>query len=121
MPAGNQQLLELELALANIVSNAVKYSSNQPVSMALAATDTRNIIIVKDRGIGIPPEDLPYIFSPFFRASNTERFEGYGIGLPLTNNIIRMHKGEISVSSRMNEGTEIKVVLPSSAREQGRR
>lgn len=113
--SGNQQLLEL--ALANIVSNAVKYSSNQPVSMALAATDTRNIIIVKDHGIGIPQEDLPYIFSPFFRASNTERFEGYGIGLPLTNNIIRMHKGEISVSSYVNQGTEIKVVLPSAVRE----
>ncbi|RPD41734.1 sensor histidine kinase [Chitinophaga barathri] len=108
---GNFQLLEL--AISNIVNNAVKYSSNQPVSLALAATDTKNIIIVKDHGIGIPQRDMPYIFSPFFRASNTERFEGYGIGLPLTNTVIRMHKGEILVDSRMNEGTEIRVVLPS--------
>ena len=112
--SGNFQLLEL--ALTNIVSNAVKYSSNQPVSVALAATDTKNILIVRDHGIGIPPEDLPYIFSPFFRASNTGRFEGYGVGLPLTNNIIRMHKGEIIVSSHMNAGTEIRVVLPSIVR-----
>lgn len=109
---GNFQLLEL--AITNIVTNAIKYSSNQPVSLALAATDTRNIVIVKDLGIGIPEQDLPYIFSPFFRASNTSRFEGYGIGLPLTNTIIRMHKGEIIVESRMNEGTEIRVVLPSA-------
>lgn len=109
---GNFQLLEL--ALSNIVSNAVKYSSNSPVSLALAATNSKNIIIVRDRGIGIPSEDLPYIFSPFFRASNTQSFKGYGIGLPLTNNIIRMHKGEIIVDSRMNEGTEIRVELPSS-------
>ncbi|WP_298711648.1 HAMP domain-containing sensor histidine kinase [Chitinophaga sp.] len=108
---GNFQLLEL--AITNIVTNAIKYSSNQPVSLALAATDTKNIVIVKDNGIGIPAQDLPYIFSPFFRASNTSRFEGYGIGLPLTNTIIRMHKGEIIVESRMNEGTEIRVVLPS--------
>jgi signal transduction histidine kinase len=114
--SGNFQLLEL--ALANIVMNAVKYSSNQPVSIALAATDSRNIIIVKDNGIGIPAEDLPYIFSPFFRASNTRRFEGYGIGLPLTNNIIRMHKGEIVVGSRVNEGTEIRVVLPSETKQE---
>ncbi|RAJ01659.1 signal transduction histidine kinase [Chitinophaga skermanii] len=109
---GNFQLLEL--AISNIVNNAVKYSSNQPVSLALAATDTKNIIIIKDMGIGIPERDLPYIFSPFFRASNTDKFKGYGIGLPLTNNIIRMHKGEIIVNSRMNEGTEIQVVLPSA-------
>ncbi|WP_423737980.1 sensor histidine kinase [Chitinophaga caseinilytica] len=108
---GNFQLLEL--AITNIVTNAIKYSSNQPVSLALAATDTKNIVIVKDNGIGIPAQDLPYIFSPFFRASNTSSFEGYGIGLPLTNTIIRMHKGEIIVESRMNEGTEIRVVLPS--------
>lgn len=109
---GSFQLLEL--ALSNIVSNAVKYSSNRPVSLALAATDSKNIIIVRDEGIGIPVQDLPYIFSPFFRASNTQSFKGYGIGLPLTNNIIRMHKGEIIVNSRMNEGTEIRVELPSS-------
>ncbi|UYQ92648.1 HAMP domain-containing histidine kinase [Chitinophaga horti] len=107
---GNFQLLEL--ALSNIVTNAVKYSSNQPVSLALAATHSRIIIIVKDRGIGIPPEDLPYIFSPFFRASNTSDFKGYGIGLPLAMNIVRMHKGEIIVNSTVQEGTEIRLELP---------
>lgn len=107
---GNEQLLEL--ALSNIVMNAVKYSNNEPVSIALAATEKKNIIIVKDQGIGIPPEDLPYIFSPFFRASNTGRFKGYGIGLPLAMNIIRMHKGDIIVNSRVNHGTEIRVELP---------
>ncbi|ATL47944.1 two-component sensor histidine kinase [Chitinophaga caeni] len=107
---GNFQLLEL--ALSNIVLNAIKYSDNQPVSMALAATDKKNFIIVKDRGIGIPQEDLPYIFSPFFRASNTGKFKGYGIGLPLAQNIIRMHKGEIVVFSKVNMGTEIRLELP---------
>lgn len=107
---GNEQLLEL--ALSNIVMNAVKYSNNQPVSIALAATEKKNIIIVKDQGIGIPPEDLPYIFSPFFRASNTSHFKGYGIGLPLAMNIIRMHKGDIIVNSQVNHGTEIRVELP---------
>jgi len=107
---GNEQLLEL--ALSNIVINAIKYSNNQPVSIALAATAKKNIIIIKDQGIGIPPEDLPYIFSPFFRASNTSRFKGYGIGLPLAMNIIRMHKGDIIVNSQVNHGTEIRVELP---------
>ncbi|NSL88325.1 sensor histidine kinase [Chitinophaga solisilvae] len=107
---GNAQLLEL--ALSNIVMNACKYSNNQPVYTALAATDKKIIIMVKDQGIGIPPEDLPYIFSPFFRASNTGHFKGYGIGLPLAMNIIRMHKGDIIVNSQVNAGTEIRVELP---------
>ncbi|MBV7532872.1 HAMP domain-containing sensor histidine kinase [Chitinophaga sp. sic0106] len=107
---GNEQLLEL--ALSNIVMNACKYSNNKPVSIALAATDKKVIIIVKDQGIGIPQQDIPYIFSPFFRASNTGEFKGYGIGLPLAMNIIRMHKGDIIVQSQVNIGTEIRVELP---------
>ncbi|WP_111591834.1 sensor histidine kinase [Chitinophaga dinghuensis] len=107
---GNTQLLEL--ALSNIVMNACKYSNNQPVSIALAATDKKVIIIVKDQGIGIPQQDIPYIFSPFFRASNTGLFKGYGIGLPLAMNIIRMHKGDIIVNSQVNVGTEIRIELP---------
>ncbi|WP_212002579.1 HAMP domain-containing sensor histidine kinase [Chitinophaga sp. HK235] len=108
--SGNEQLLEL--ALSNIVMNAIKYSNNQPVSIALAATDLKVLINVKDMGIGIPQADLPYIFSPFFRASNTGHFKGYGIGLPLAMNIIRMHKGDIIVHSQVNAGTEIRVELP---------
>lgn len=108
--SGNEQLLEL--ALSNIVLNGCKYSNNSPVSIALAATDKKVIINVKDQGIGIPQNDLPYIFSPFFRASNTGHFKGYGIGLPLAMNIIRMHKGDIIVSSQVNVGTEIRVELP---------
>ncbi|SJZ96485.1 Signal transduction histidine kinase [Chitinophaga eiseniae] len=107
---GNEQLLEL--ALSNIVMNAIKYSNNQPVSIALAATDLKILINIKDQGIGIPPADLPYIFSPFFRASNTGLFKGYGIGLPLAMNILRMHKGDIIVESQVNVGTEIRVELP---------
>jgi signal transduction histidine kinase len=102
----------LELALSNIVLNAVKYSSNSPVQFALAASNDAVIIMIKDTGIGIPKDELKYIYDPFFRASNTGHFKGYGIGLPLARNIIRMHQGELIVNSTENEGTEIQVVLP---------
>jgi signal transduction histidine kinase len=82
---GNAALLQL--AFTNVLINACKYSDNKPVKVAIGATDTRIIIAVKDEGIGIPPEDLPYIFDPFFRAGNTRNFKGYGIGLPLTRRI----------------------------------
>jgi signal transduction histidine kinase len=111
--AGNHQLLQL--ALSNIVQNACKYSNNQPVSVALTATDTHNVIIIKDNGIGIPAQDMPFIYDPFYRASNTEGYKGYGIGLPLARNIVRMHGGNIIVNSQQGSGTEIKILLPIGA------
>jgi signal transduction histidine kinase len=108
--SGNQQLLKL--ALSNIVLNGCKYSNNAPVIVGLAATNEKLIILIKDSGVGIPASEMAYIYDPFFRASNTTPFNGYGIGLPLARNIIRMHKGELLVESTQNIGTEVKISLP---------
>lgn len=107
---GNMQLLIL--ALSNVVLNACKYSDNKPVTIGVASTDDRVLIIVRDMGIGIPENELPYIFDPFFRASNVGYYKGYGIGLPLSRNIIRMHEGDIVVKSRAGEGCIIHISLP---------
>lgn len=110
---GNTQLLHL--ALSNIVSNACKYSSNKTVQVSIGATNDQVIIVVRDEGIGIPENELKYIYDPFFRASNTKHHEGYGIGLPLARNIIRIHNGGIQVSSRKDEGTTVQLNFPSVA------
>lgn len=107
---GNMQLLHL--ALTNIVSNACKYSSYQPVRVSIGTGNDSVIIIVKDAGIGIPESELKYVYDPFFRASNTKRYEGYGIGLPLARNIIRLHKGTIIISSKADEGTMVQLNIP---------
>jgi signal transduction histidine kinase len=107
---GNEQLLHL--AITNVISNSCKYSDYQTVYVSLGASDDFVILVVKDQGIGIPVEELKYIYDPFFRASNTKKYEGYGIGLPLTRNIIRMHKGELLVTSIENEGTTVQIKLP---------
>ncbi|HMO60606.1 MAG TPA: ATP-binding protein [Ferruginibacter sp.] len=107
---GNEQLLHL--ALTNIISNACKYSNYKTVYVSIGASDNKVIVIVKDSGIGIPESELKYIYDPFFRASNTKNYEGYGIGLPLTNNIIKMHNGEIIVSSLLDSGTTVQINLP---------
>jgi signal transduction histidine kinase len=107
---GNEQLLHL--ALTNVINNACKYSDNQVVDVSIGASEDKVIIVVKDRGIGIPESELKFIYDPFFRASNTKNYEGYGIGLPLTRNIIRMHNGKIIVSSIMNKGTTVQINLP---------
>jgi signal transduction histidine kinase len=107
---GNKELLIL--AMTNILTNACKYSSNKPVIVSLASTNNQIVIIVKDQGIGIPESELPFIFDPFYRASNTAAYDGYGIGLPLTQNIIKIHKGELIISSVLHIGVTIQVKLP---------
>jgi signal transduction histidine kinase len=107
---GNSNLLKL--AVSNIVANACKYSHNQLVVIGLASKNGQVAIRIKDEGIGIPETELRHIFEPFFRASNTSDFEGYGVGLPLALNIIRLHKGSIAITTKEGLGTEMQVLLP---------
>lgn len=108
---GNRQLLQL--ALVNLLNNACKYSHNKPVSVHIGASDRQIIISIVDKGVGIPEDEINYIFDPFFRASNSKLFEGYGIGLPLARNIITFHKGVLNVSSKISVGTTVQVRIPS--------
>ena len=113
---GNEQLLHL--AITNLISNAYKYSNNKEVVVSIDSKDDVLIIKVIDLGIGIPQNEIPYIFDPFFRASNTGDFEGYGIGLPLARNIIRLHGGKILFSSLENKRTEVIVEFPIKINEE---
>ncbi len=107
---GNYDLLKI--ALGNIILNACKYSGDKPVAVELMIVKKQAIVKVTDQGIGIPAEEIRHIYDPFFRASNTNKFEGYGIGMPLSGNIIRMHRGKIAVTSTVGEGTTVNVTLP---------
>ncbi|AMR32901.1 two-component sensor histidine kinase [Mucilaginibacter sp. PAMC 26640] len=107
---GNINLLRL--ALSNIVLNACKYSDNKTVTIKILAENSSVVFNIKDEGIGIPEPEMQHIFEPFFRASNTAKFEGHGVGLPLALNIVRLHKGSIAISSKVDEGTTIRVMLP---------
>lgn len=111
---GNYDLLKV--AVGNIVINACKYSRNQLVILQLLPEGFHVIIKVKDVGIGIPEEELKYIFDPFFRASNTQEYKGHGLGMPLSNNIIRLHNGSIHVCSSQKEGTLVTITLPLVSR-----
>lgn len=108
---GNIQLLHL--AFSNIISNGCKYSNFQTVTVSIGASDDFVYIVIKDTGIGIPQDEIKYIYDPFFRASNTKKYEGFGIGLPLTRNIVRIHNGKLLVTSIENEGTVVQITLPA--------
>ncbi len=101
----------LELAVGNIIANGVKYSDNNEVFVNLNADSAAIKIVITDIGIGIPPEDIPYLYEPFFRGKKASRYTGYGLGLPLAMKIIRMHNGELIVRSEPDKGTVVTIVF----------
>ena len=108
---GNYHLLKL--ALTNIVMNACKYSNERPVQLTLQVLQKKIRVGIIDEGIGIPSAELKYVFDPFYRASNTDHFEGHGVGLPLARNIIRLHQGELVIQSEEGKGTAVEITLQS--------
>jgi signal transduction histidine kinase len=70
------------------------------------------VLHVRDRGVGIPEDDIPHIFERFRRASNVGGIQGTGIGLAISRMIVEQHEGSISVDSVENDGTTFTVLLP---------
>jgi signal transduction histidine kinase len=108
--------------LHNLIGNAVKYSPpGAPIDVDVQAQEQQAVIIVRDRGVGIPPEELPSIFTRFFRASTSRGVKGTGIGLAGSKAIIEQHHGQITVQSVVGQGTTVTVCLPRSTDEKNRR
>lgn len=106
----------LEQMVENLISNAVKYTEKGNVEIKLRyRTDGWIIIQVKDSGIGIPKEDMGYLFSDFFRAKNAKKIQpfGTGLGLALIKQAAEQHKGNVEIHSKEGEGTVFTVKLPS--------
>jgi signal transduction histidine kinase len=102
-------------ALARLLENALKFSPDTaPVAIEAAGEDAAVKIAVSDRGIGIGPEHLPYIFDRFYRAENnlTSTTAGTGLGLSIVREIVHAHGGTIAVESAPRTGTTITLVLP---------
>jgi len=82
------------------------------VTARLSASDVT--IIVRDRGVGIPADELPHLFTPFFRASTSQGIAGIGIGLAGAKAIVEQHSGRIMVESVVGEGTTVTIALPAA-------
>jgi two-component system, OmpR family, sensor histidine kinase SenX3 len=109
----------LARALQNLLSNAMKYSGEGRWIGLQAGVDSavqppQVTLALQDRGLGIPEEDLPRIFEPFYRGGEARaaQIHGNGLGLSLVKNIIQAHHGEISVRSRAGEGSSFTIRLP---------
>ena len=107
---GNEYLLKV--AFTNLIDNGCKFSDDRESTVAISFHAKNVILRFSDTGIGISPEDIASIFTPFYRGANKKYAEGHGIGLSLTDKIIHLHQGSLSVASRVSEGTTFTVELP---------
>jgi signal transduction histidine kinase len=117
---------QLSQVFINLIANAVKFSSKgSSIKISLGsksggvASELAEVGIA-DLGIGIPDEDIPHIFTRFFRAKNVDsgKFQGTGLGLSIVEKAITHHGGSISVESKLDFGTTFTVTLPQVSEEQ---
>ncbi len=99
--------------LANLLSNAVKYAPGNPEIDVISFSENGKVVIeVQDHGVGIPENELPKIFSKYFRASTSGGIPGSGLGLSLVKQFVELHNGTVDLRSKLGVGTVITVSLP---------
>ncbi|MDD4031756.1 MAG: HAMP domain-containing sensor histidine kinase [Bacteroidales bacterium] len=100
----------LNIAFKNLIDNACKFSDKEVV-IEIRLTEAEIKILISDKGVGIPSEEIRNIFKPFCRASNVKFMSGFGIGLSLVAKIVELHHGSINVLSKTNEGTRFELIF----------
>lgn len=104
----------VERTVSNLVSNAIKFTSEGCVTVSLEADDTDVLIHVADSGVGISAEFMPYLFDEFKQESEglSRVHEGSGLGLPITKHLVELMKGNIMADSEKGYGSVFTVALP---------
>lgn len=104
-----------EKIVLNLLSNAFKYTLRGMIRISLKQINDHIELAVIDTGVGIPPKELPKMFDRFHRVPNSigRTHEGTGIGLSLINELVKMHHGEITVNSKIDEGSIFRVSIPT--------
>ncbi|MFT4413144.1 ATP-binding protein [Fredinandcohnia humi] len=105
----------IEQVLTNLIDNAIRHTDeNGHVEVHVASQENGILVEVKDTGSGIPEVDLPFVFERFYKAdkARTRGKSGTGLGLAIVKNIIDAHQGNISVHSKLDEGTTFTFILP---------
>jgi signal transduction histidine kinase len=105
---------ELDRVLNNLVSNAVKYTSEGEVCISVKRVQDCACITVTDTGIGIPQHVLPQLFQEFYRAPNAKATgeAGTGLGLAIVKDLVDRYGGRIEVESKVGQGSKFTVMLP---------
>jgi two-component system sensor histidine kinase CpxA len=113
---GNRELLRS--AIENVLRNAVRYSPNDAnVDVSVARSDSGVLILIRDRGPGVPDSELERIFEPFYRVAESRDRDtgGEGIGLAITAQVMKAHGGWARATNTPGGGFEVRLNLPASA------
>jgi signal transduction histidine kinase len=112
---------KLRQIFLNLLSNAVKFTEKGgSISLSAVSGAGQVEVTVADTGIGMDPDDVKIAFQPFGQVDNRleRRYEGTGLGLPLTKALVDLHKGRIAVDSARGRGTRVTVSFPRAVREE---
>lgn len=106
--------VRIKQILVNILGNAVKFTSEGYVKLGVGVKDSNLIFTIKDTGTGIKEEEIPYIFSEFVQLDvrKNRAIKGTGLGLTITQDLVRMMSGSIEVTSTYGEGTTFQITIP---------
>jgi signal transduction histidine kinase len=104
----------LESVIGNLVSNAVKFGGDKPISISVSCDGSTARVVITDHGIGIAPEEQARIFEKFERAVSERHYGGFGLGLWVVRQIVEAHGGNIRVASEAGQGSTFVVELPLS-------
>ncbi len=102
----------LETVIASLLANAIKFGAKRPIEIVLGATAEEVTLRVRDHGCGIEPVDAPHVFERYYRGVTPSTLPGLGLGLALTDRLVRAHGGDVQVSSQPGEGASFVVRLP---------
>jgi signal transduction histidine kinase len=106
----------MRVAILNILTNAIKYTPEHgSITFTVEEVENSLRVVIADTGYGIAEDELPHIFDKFFRSADEKikAHTGNGLGLALSREIIRLHDGEITVTSAIGQGTHVTVTLPT--------
>ncbi|BCG60425.1 sensor histidine kinase [Paenibacillus sp. URB8-2] len=101
----------MEQIVLNLLENAIRYTERGGIKVYLLYETASVTLIIEDTGIGIPADELPYIFERFYRVekSRSRQFGGTGLGLSIVKKLVELQEGKIQVTSKMGEGTRFKI------------
>jgi signal transduction histidine kinase len=105
----------IEQVVTNLLTNALRYGQGRPVAVTVATSGTEALVSVRDRGLGISPEDQERIFGQFERAEGGSQVPGLGLGLYIARGIAQAHRGQLAVRSTPGAGAEFILSLPLPA------
>ena len=109
---GTWDRLRLEQVVGNLLSNAFKFGRGRPVEIEIQGAGGQATLVVRDRGIGIPPEKLSHIFERFERAVSADNYGGLGLGLYIAREIVVAQGGRIEAANQVGGGASFTVALP---------